>query len=184
MGCNHTQPHLEGQQFGRLLVVEEAGRDHRNAVLWRCVCSCGNEKLVISTHLLRGVVRSCGCLHRENLAAINKARTLPEGLTAFNVLYMRYKKTAEKRKLVFDLTEEDFSFITKMNCSYCGAEPGQITKTSKSSYTYTGIDRVDNGKGYNLQNVVPCCGLCNSMKRDLSASNFLEHIERIYSRRN
>lgn len=56
---------LTGRKFGRLTVIEEAGRDKFGAVLWRCRCDCGNESIVLSNSLRRGNTLSCGCLNRE-----------------------------------------------------------------------------------------------------------------------
>lgn len=57
---------LTGQTFGRLTVIEEAGRDRHKNVLWRCTCRCGNETYK-STARLRGGVQSCGCVHLERI---------------------------------------------------------------------------------------------------------------------
>jgi len=46
---------------------------------------------------------------------------------------------------------------------------------------YTGIDRVDNSKGYIPTNVVPCCGVCNFMKGRLGLDIFLTQIKRIHA---
>lgn len=32
-----------GQRFGRLLVIEDAGRNAFKKVLWRCTCDCGKN---------------------------------------------------------------------------------------------------------------------------------------------
>lgn len=62
---------LIGQQFGRLTVVERADNDSQGRARWVCKCCCGNIELIIvrSQHLIRGSVKSCGCLQteRENL---------------------------------------------------------------------------------------------------------------------
>ncbi|HEC67150.1 MAG TPA: hypothetical protein ENI23_17875 [bacterium] len=42
-----------------------------------------------------------------------------------------------------------------------------------------GLDRVDNKKGYELENCVPCCKICNSMKMTMDKDEFLKHIKRI-----
>jgi hypothetical protein len=39
-----------------------------------------------------------------------------------------------------------------------------------------GLDRVDNARGYESGNVVPCCDPCNRMKGTLSREAFLEHV--------
>jgi len=49
-----------GSVFGRLTVIGpwKGGQ-------WRCKCSCGGEKWVLTASLLGGLTRSCGCLHKE-----------------------------------------------------------------------------------------------------------------------
>lgn len=54
--------YLVGRHFGRLKVIERAGSDKNGASLWRCLCTCGNEKVVKRGHLKSGKVKSCGCL--------------------------------------------------------------------------------------------------------------------------
>ena len=58
---------LLNHRFGRLLVICESGRAHRQ-VTWLCQCDCGKQKVYTSGDLLRKgdrVKRSCGCLTRE-----------------------------------------------------------------------------------------------------------------------
>ncbi len=43
----------------------------------------------------------------------------------------------------------------------------------------SGIDRVDNSVGYEVDNCVPCCGVCNRMKRDLTKDQFIDHVHKI-----
>ena len=47
-------------------------------------------------------------------------------------------------------------------------------------YIYNGVDRKDNNLGYTIDNCVPCCHRCNSMKSNLSYQNFIQHISNIY----
>ena len=54
-----------GQVFGKLIVVEQAGRDRLKKVLWRCKCECGNLTVVVSGALVTGNTTSCGCGFRE-----------------------------------------------------------------------------------------------------------------------
>lgn len=53
---------LENQRFGRLLVV---GRDPKNMGVYLCVCDCGGSKTAYPYFLLKGKVKSCGCLRIE-----------------------------------------------------------------------------------------------------------------------
>ena len=51
-----------GEIFGKLVLVEQAGRDRLKKVLWRCKCECGNETVVTSGSLVTGNTTSCGCM--------------------------------------------------------------------------------------------------------------------------
>lgn len=53
-----------GQRFGRLIALEDVGRDKYGYVLWYCKCDCGNHKIVQSRYLGKGTA-SCGCIARE-----------------------------------------------------------------------------------------------------------------------
>jgi hypothetical protein len=56
---------LEGQRFGRLLVLQRAG-SRKGQRLWCCTCDCGQTAVAKSNALLMGHKRSCGCLRGEN----------------------------------------------------------------------------------------------------------------------
>ena len=94
-----------------------------------------------------------------------------------------YKKTAKRRGHNWDLTEEQFKKITQKDCYYCGAKPNNITKYPNCNgiYIYNGIDRIDNTKGYTIDNVVPCCKYCNMAKNILTLQKFTEWVKRIYN---
>jgi hypothetical protein len=66
---------LEGKKFGRLTVLEQAGRDKHHYVIWKCRCDCGNEALVSSHYLAPGKTKSCGCLRLGNHNNPHYART-------------------------------------------------------------------------------------------------------------
>lgn len=56
---------IQGQVFGRLTVIQQAGRDKHRRLLWECRCSCGRNVAVLSQSLRQGRTRSCGCLKKE-----------------------------------------------------------------------------------------------------------------------
>lgn len=56
---------LVGQRFGRLVVTEYAGNDkRRRSSQWKCMCDCGDERLVTRKYLKCGFATSCGCRNR------------------------------------------------------------------------------------------------------------------------
>jgi hypothetical protein len=69
--------------------------------------------------------------------------------------YVRCKRSAELRRIPFELTREQYQAICDLPCTYCGYE----TKD-----TGHGLDRKDSKTGYVLENVVPACAMCNWAK--------------------
>ena len=57
---------LTGQRFGRLVVIERSTNSKSGKARWRCECDCGNDIVILSTNLVRGLTHSCGCLNRES----------------------------------------------------------------------------------------------------------------------
>jgi hypothetical protein len=104
---------------------------------------------------------------------------LPEGESAFNLLYATYRFQAEKRNLEFSLTKEDFARLTSGDCFYCGDAPKQTIQSKNGVYIYNGIDRLENDLGYVNHNSVSCCGPCNLMKRMMSIQDFVARCQRI-----
>ena len=85
--------------------------------------------------------------------------------------YYLYIKSAKERKLKFDLSFEEFMTFWQKPCYYCGDKIETI-----------GLDRVDNKKGYSLDNIVSCCWECNIIKRDFSEKKFINKCKKIASR--
>lgn len=60
---------LTGKRFGRLLVTEYAGKrvqpSGQTKSLWKCLCDCGNSKVILASTLQSGSGKSCGCLSSE-----------------------------------------------------------------------------------------------------------------------
>lgn len=81
-----------------------------------------------------------------------------------------YKSNAKVRNISWDLTDSEFLELVTKSCAYCG-----------HTQEYNGIDRIDSNKGYTINNCVPCCSWCNTMKLDHSLEEFLQHITNIYN---
>lgn len=174
---------LKDTIFGRLKVIGKS--DVRKIYTggqyirkWKCVCICGNRVLVGGQSLRTGNAQSCGCLQKEKASLAGKA-TRKEG-TASRVMYGACKQAALRRKLSFEITYDNYMALTQTNCVYCGRKPfaKYITKHG-DIFTYNGIDRLDNNKGYTLDNSVTCCWDCNRMKGTLTVTEFIEQCKRI-----
>lgn len=82
--------------------------------------------------------------------------------------YNSYQYTAQGRH-EWSLTFEEFHDLITKPCKYCGEQ----------TMAEHGIDRVNNSLGYNVQNCVPCCKICNLMKYTYTAEQFLRHCNSI-----
>ena len=60
-----------GQTFGRLTVVDFAGRNANSQAHWLCRCACGESRIVYSQNLVQGLTQSCGCLQKERTSNAN-----------------------------------------------------------------------------------------------------------------
>lgn len=52
---------LTGLKFGKLNVIEFAGKDAMGSSFWKCQCECGKVKLISVGDLKSGNSSSCGC---------------------------------------------------------------------------------------------------------------------------
>lgn len=111
-------------------------------------------------------------------------RRLEEGMAARNEVVFRYKRQAKERNLEWLLTDIMVDALFKNNCHWCGEPPSNSGKRARNygDFRHSGIDRVDNNKGYVEGNVVSCCIVCNSMKRDFTEDVFLDRARRIAKR--
>lgn len=73
---------LTGQKFGRLTVISRAENTKTGQARWNCICSCGNETIVRSAHLIDGHTRSCGCLNKD---IISEHIQLPTNTREYNI---------------------------------------------------------------------------------------------------
>lgn len=61
---------LIGEKFGRLTVLEYAGKDKYGHVKWLCRCICNKEITCLGMRLKQGFTKSCGCLRKERISKL------------------------------------------------------------------------------------------------------------------
>lgn len=184
---------LTNNIYGRLTVLKQVDNINKRTA-WLCKCSCGIEKIIKTDNLLDNSTKSCGCLNiekrqeRGHLLSKNKIKYTPEEASARKAYTNNYKKRQPG-----NLTFEDFYKLTKQNCFYCEAKPSNIYNNAKSdkkssqyakdngNFIYNGLDRIDNSKPHDLENVVPCCFKCNYSKRDSTLNDYCEWVKTIYN---
>ena len=91
---NKLTKDLTGQKFGRLTVIKRA--EKRGGVYWLCDCDCGTKEVLVGTgNLVRGYVKSCGCLKREYI----QNRTID--LTGQKFGRLTVRERSEKKGKIF-----------------------------------------------------------------------------------
>lgn len=150
---------LTGQKLGRWRVLSRAEGPFRGT-WWNCVCDCGTEQVRNSIHLKAGKSH-LGCSFNYSEESILRS------------VVASYKGAAEKRGLKWALTEQQALALFAGDCAYCKAPPGNERRSKGRTALYNGIDRVENARGYDPDNVVSCCGPCNIAKGTRTAKQFL-----------
>ena len=101
-------------------------------------------------------------------------RYYPECFADHNsALYCDYKRRALKKDFTFLISQTDFDIIRINNCYLCG-------KMNSNNHK-NGIDRIDNTKGYLLENIKSCCGECNFMKKNYDLNDLFDKLLLIYN---
>jgi len=157
--------------------------DNGREAYWSCKCKCGKIKTIRQSYITCNRTKSCGCLRNELFKQNTGKRVLPNNLSAKNIIFKTYEKTALKRNIEFKLSFEELNSLIEKPCYYCNEKSSNIIKSrwGAKDYSYNGIDRVNNDLGYDLSNCVSCCDKCNWMKREFKKDDFINHINKIYS---
>lgn len=142
---------LIGMRFGRLCVVDEAGRDKYGRKLWSCKCDCGEKTIATGQMLKSGNKKSCGCLSKEVLISRNFKHGLCSGESVHplfsvwadmqrrcnNPRCAEYKNYGGRGISICSRWKRFDNFVTDM-----GERPGE-------DYS---IDRIDNNGNYEPEN--------------------------------
>lgn len=170
-------------------ILEEFQKKYPDKTYWmyRCKCNCGEIFECRQTNIDKRI----GCQKCTARKSVTKRSIIEHnGIEQHGLKlrkYKEYQKGALKRKLEFNLSFDDFLFLSSQKCAYCGEiphiYPGDLTYMQKdcAPWERNGIDRVDSKKGYSLENCVPCCEKCNYAKHDLSIDDFKNWIIKIYT---
>lgn len=139
---------MTGLRYGRLRVINYAGKDRNNLTEWLCECECGKKLIVRGQDLRRGRQVSCGC-HKRNLTV---ERNTFHGLSKTRPY--RIWKNMKSRCL---------NPKTKSYCDYGGRGITVCEKwvgsfdafweDMKDGYAdCLELDRIDSNKGYSPEN--------------------------------
>jgi hypothetical protein len=136
---------ITGKRFGRLTVVRFS-KMGKGGSFWSCRCDCGSEPVVVSIVNLGRSTTSCGCAHRDELAA----RNLKHGHTPRGSRSSIYARWAAIMNRCTNPNDANFRHYGGRGVTVCerwrdfenfladvGEPPPGLT-----------IDRIDNDRGY------------------------------------
>jgi hypothetical protein len=145
---------LSGMIFGRLEAVQWHSKSKNGTSKWLCKCVCGNEKIVFATALLSGQTQSCGCLAGE-LASV---RLIKHGHTSV----CNQKVGNDRRSPTYITWDRMLARCNDPSNKYyhgCGITVCEAWLDFSNFLKDMGerpdgktIDRIDNTKGYSLDN--------------------------------
>jgi hypothetical protein len=179
---------LIGMRYNMLMVVEklpskvygDKSKYHKKR-MWLCKCDCGNMTEANTGSLTCDKKKSCGCLTSTKSAenSIKSRYKIAKQDAGYRSIYSSYKLNAKSRGFDFNIDFDYAVSILKSDCHYCGIEPSNTYMKSYYNATYNGIDRVNNTKGYEMDNIVSCCKMCNIAKNNNTEEYFLQWVKRL-----
>lgn len=165
----------QGKKYGKLTAVSFTGKyytskgSHRKRI-WLFNCDCGNQTERLMEKVVRGWVKSCGCLRADQCWGVESIK----------------KQVFREGYADGDLTLDEFVFMSQQPCYWCG-QWSPSTRKAKSnktiSWDYHGLDRINNDLPHNRDNLVSCCWGCNSSRGNKTIPQWIEHIQAIYNNR-
>ena len=168
-----------GDVVGTILIDKKQIEPHyskTSTVFYGKCQECFSERRLTSSHvgmILKGRGAGCHCSRRSTGTE-----------SEYKWRYQSYIQAAKKRGLNWNIDYKQFLDITQQNCYYCGIKSEMRPSHSKRwdfKFPMSGIDRMNSNRGYEMDNVVPCCSYCNQAKWDHDVQNFLLWIKRVYS---
>ena len=179
---------LIGMRYNMLMVVKKLPSKvcgdkskYYKKRMWLCKCDCGNMTEANTGSLTCDKKKSCGCLTSTKSAenSIKSRYKIAKQDAGYRSVYSSYKLNAKSRGFDFNIDFDYAVSIMKSDCHYCGIEPSNTYMKSYYNATYNGIDRVDNTKGYEMDNIVSCCKMCNIAKNNNTEEYFLQWVKRL-----
>ena len=142
---------MTGRVIGRLLVIEECGRNSRGKALWRCRCECGNEITVLGDNLRSEHTTSCGCYNRERVAEAHTTHGMYK-----TRIYSVWVAMLQRAGAFKGASEKEKHYYQDRGITVCDEwlvfENFRDWALSHGYKEGLQIDRIDNDKGYCPEN--------------------------------
>lgn len=141
---------LEGQRFGRL-VVQNLDKVIDKSCYWHCICDCGNTKSTLGYNIKSGSTQSCGCIQKEIARESAKSLNTTHGMTDTKVWECWSSMIARCNRLSHH-AYPDYAGRGITVCSEWLEFTNFYRDIGNPPTDDHSIDRIDNNKGYYLEN--------------------------------
>ncbi len=138
----------KGDKFNRLTSIKFGYKDERSNQYWIFKCDCGIEKSIRVSNVKNGMVKSCGCLHKEIIK--NVKSNLKHGMSRTKA----YKSWASMKSRCFDKNNSSYKNYGSRGIKIC-----KEWLKFENFYNDMGdrpenksLDRIKNNKGYYKEN--------------------------------
>ena len=169
---------LIGKRFGNLTVISLLPQRKNRYRCWSCICDCGNKIKVTSNHLKECNTTTCGCGRWKR----NSKSEYWKGFGEISLVYFnRVKRGASDRNFPFKITiNQIWNLFLKQNrkCALSGIKLNFQTCESLRDGTAS-LDRIDNSKGYTIDNVQWIHKDINYMNKDFTQKQLFEYCKLI-----
>lgn len=171
---SNNRQNLIGKKFNKLTVLNEEYVKN-NKVIWKCLCDCKNITYCSTAKLNNGHSKSCGC---ENI--VNKKGNQHPHWTGYGEVSGCYwssiNRGAKSRNLEFSITIEEIWHLFLKQGRKCALTQQILThqKESRKKQGTASLDRIDNTKGYTIDNVQWIHKKINQIKMDLDQDEFIK----------
>jgi hypothetical protein len=159
---------MTGQVWGEWTVLSFARLGKHNEAMWNCRCSCGRMYEVRGFDLRRGGSAQCRVCQRKAAAHRSREIAIASAIGPYRQQFNQVVRDIQRRGMFCDVTYEQFLFLTEQKrCHYCFSDKIRWYKERPAGCLdrlVSNLDRMDNAKGYSLDNVVVCCAACNRGK--------------------
>lgn len=156
--------------------------DRRNSRVWaaNCICHRCNEKAIIKLTEIRAGRESCKCSKFTTNSHYNNLQYAGcHDLSA--TIFDRMKRQAFKRGIPFNLTMKDIWEVYEKQNRKCVLS-GINIKFSRFKQTNTAsLDRIDNDKPYDINNIQIVHKYINIMRNAFSIETFISLCKKVHS---
>lgn len=157
-----TRQDYTGQKFNKLTVIEfDSERTTNKISYWKVKCECNYIYSASIYEIKRQRIKQCKKC--SNRALSTRYTKFSDEDKLVGIKHKAFLDSANIRNYEFKLSREDVKSLIFKNCYYCGQEPNSVRK-KVPKIRYNSIDRINNDIGYIIDNCVPCCRKCNTIK--------------------